>query len=49
MPLDDNLRTEVWEVENRAVTKQMGFQRRCTTWFFLSNRPLLNVPGATLG
>ena len=28
----DNLRNEVWEVESRAVTKQRGFQRSCTTW-----------------
>ena len=30
--LDDNLRKEGWEVESRAVTKQRGLQRRCTTW-----------------
>ena len=30
--LDDNLRKEGWEVESRVVTKQRGFQRRCTTW-----------------
>ena len=30
--LDDNLRKEGWEVESRVVTKQTGFQRRCTTW-----------------
>ena len=30
--LDDNLRNEGWEVESRGVTKQRGFQRRCTTW-----------------
>ena len=30
--LDDNLRKEGWEVESRVVTKQRGFQHRCTTW-----------------
>ena len=30
--LDDNLRNEGWEVESRSVTKQRGFQHRCTTW-----------------
>ena len=29
--VDDNLRKEGWKVESRAVTKQRGFQRRCTT------------------
>ena len=30
--LGDNLRKDGWEVESRDVTKQRGFQRRCTTW-----------------
>ena len=30
--LDDNVRKEGLDVESRAVTKQRGFQRRCTTW-----------------
>ena len=29
---DDKLRKESWEVESRALTKQRGFQRRCTNW-----------------
>ena len=30
--LDDIMWNEGWEVESRAVSKQRGFQRRCTTW-----------------
>ena len=30
--LDDNFRKEGWKVQNRVVTKQRGFPRRCSTW-----------------